>query len=152
MAIVRAKTANTKESKPGDPLGDFKAELISDTAGLTQFGAFLEELAPGAWSSLPHWHSNEDEFVLIQSGAVTLTENGVQTELLPGDAACWKAGTTVAHCLFNHTDQPATYLVVGTRAVKDRVTYPEHDRILYLDRAAGTRRYTTLSGEEADAP
>ena len=31
---------------------------------LTQFGANLVILQPGALSSLRHWHLNEDEFVM----------------------------------------------------------------------------------------
>ena len=151
MTIVRAGQANTDESKPNDPLGDYRAELISDTAGLTQFGAFIEELAPGAWTSYLHWHAEEDEMVLLLSGALTLFEAEDRSILGPGDAACWKAGVPTAHRMYNHTDTPARYLVIGTRAVADRVTYPEEDRVLHLDRSAGTRRFTTLSGDPADA-
>lgn len=151
MTIVRAGQANTDQSKPGDPLGDYRAERISDTAGLTQFGAFIEELAPGAWTSYLHWHAEEDEMVLLLSGALTLYEAGDTSILEPGDAACWKAGVSTAHRMRNHTDAPARYLVIGTRAAADRVTYPDEDRVLYLDRSTGTRRFTTLSGDPADA-
>ena len=41
-------------------------------------------------------------------------------------------------------------MIVGNRAVRDRVTYPQNGRILYLDREAGTRRYTTFKGSSAD--
>ena len=35
---------------------------LGDAAGLTQFGANLFTLEPGARSSLRHWHEAEDEF------------------------------------------------------------------------------------------
>ena len=41
-------------------------------------------------------------------------------------------------------------MIVGNRTLHDRVTYPRNDRIPYLDREAGTRRYTTLKGSPAD--
>ena len=36
---------------------------LASAAGLTQFGANLVTLEPGAWSSQRHWHEREDEFV-----------------------------------------------------------------------------------------
>ncbi|MGZ2258729.1 cupin domain-containing protein [Roseobacter sp. A03A-229] len=151
MTIVRAGEARIDQSKPGDPLGDYRAEQISDTAGLTQFGAFIEELAPCAWTSYLHWHAEEDEMVLLLSGALTLYEGAATSILEPGDAACWKAGVAIAHRMHNHTNAPARYLVIGTRAPRDKVTYPENDRVLLRDRLSGTRRFTTLSGDPADA-
>ncbi len=47
MAILRKGTARTEKDSES-PLGGFRAALISDTAGLTQFGAFIEELYQGA--------------------------------------------------------------------------------------------------------
>ena len=49
------------------------------------------------------------------------------------------------------------YLVIGTRAVRDVVTYPESDRVLRLRRdpeskALVERGYTTLDGAPADSP
>ncbi|WP_299862088.1 cupin domain-containing protein [uncultured Roseobacter sp.] len=152
MAVIKSGTAKINQSHANDPLGDFRTELISDTGGLSQFGACVEELAPGAWSSLAHWHAEEDEMVLLLSGQVTLYEDGVATLLAPGDAACWKAGVPLAHRMRNHTDVPARYVVVGTRAPQDKVTYPDQDRVQHLDRDTGTRWFTTLAGDPADAP
>lgn len=152
MPIVRAGKARREEAGPDDPLGAYTAELISDTGGLTQFGAFVEELAPGGRSSLPHWHREEDEMVLILSGTVALWEDGGETGLEPGDAVCWPAGDEIAHCLVNRGADTARYVVIGTRALLDRVTYPEHDRVQHVDRRNGERRFTTLAGAPADKP
>ena len=152
MTVIKQGSAQVDEGGAGSTLGPYRAELISDTAKLTQFGAFIEELPPGSRSSHAHWHAREDEMVLILSGAVTLRENGVETVLTQGDAACWKAGGPVAHSMENHTDQPARYLVVGTRSPADTVTYPDHDRVLHFDRISQTRRYTTLDGQPATRP
>jgi uncharacterized cupin superfamily protein len=152
MTIVRNGTSRVEQGQAGDPLGAYRAELVSDTAGLTQFGAFIEELSPGSWSSFAHWHESEDEMMMILSGEITLVENGVKSLLRSGDAACWRAGEPTAHRLYNHTQRPARYVVIGTRAPKDRVTYPDQDRILQIDRIRNTRRYTTLAGLPATKP
>src|SRR5258708_19866294 len=52
---------------------------LGDAAGLTNFGVNLVRLPPGAWSSIRHWHSHEDEFVYIIEGeAVLVTDAGEQ--------------------------------------------------------------------------
>lgn len=152
MAIIRIGDAQQETAAPDDPLGQFKADLLSDSGGLTQFGAFIEELMPGAASSYDHWHETEDEMVYVLQGHVTLRENGTEQILHPGDAACWPAGQATAHCLRNTSHQPVRYLVIGTRAPQDRVTYPMFERVLHYDRATDTRRYTDLNGHPAEKP
>ncbi|MCU0908668.1 MAG: cupin domain-containing protein [Rhodobacteraceae bacterium] len=152
MPVIRADDART-EPAPGAPdpvTGPYRARLFSDTGGLTQFGAFEETLMPGSRSSLCHWHAEEDEMVYVLSGEVTVHEAGTVTTLHPGDAVCWKAGVALGHDLENRTDGPVTYLVVGTRAPRDRVTYPDNDRVQTIDRTAGTRVWTTRAGDPAD--
>ena len=41
---------------------------LGEAGGLTQFGVNLVTLAPGALSSLRHWHLHEDEFVMVTEG------------------------------------------------------------------------------------
>lgn len=152
MTVIRAGTARTDTGGDTSALGPFRAELISDTAGLTQFGAFIEELPPGSRSSFSHWHKTEDEMVLILSGTITLIEGDTETDLRPGDAACWRAGDPVGHCMHNRSDAPVRYVVIGTRAPTDRVTYPDHDRVLIHDRTSDMRTYETLDGQPATKP
>ena len=131
MPIIRAKDSLKDSNISEDKRWNFSADLLSDSGGLTQFGAFVETLPPGAHSSELHWHEKEDEFVYMLSGTVTLVEgdeNGViETELHAGDAAAFKAGHPVGHCLKNLSNAPATYLVVGTRTTNDHWHYPLKD-------------------------
>lgn len=154
MPVIRTKDAPV-DPAPGEAMpvtGPFRARLFSDAGGLTQFGAFEETLDPGSRSSICHWHSDEDEFVYVLAGEVTVHEGGTVTAAHPGDAVCWKAGVALGHYLENRTDAPVTYLIVGTRARQTRVTYPDHDRVLDFDRDTGTRRWTTHAGETTDSP
>lgn len=132
-------------------LGGFEALLFSDSGGLTQFGAFVETLAPGARSSHAHWHEDEDEMIYMLDGAVVLIEDGAETSLAAGEAATFPAGQPVAHALENRSDSPARYLVIGTRAPRDRVHFPTEDRVLHVERSGGgARRWSTESGAPAD--
>lgn len=125
---------------------------ISAAAGLTQFGAFIEILQPGARSFIKHWHSAEDEMVYVLEGEVTLVEGETETVLRPGDAAAFRAGTPVGHCLKNLSNEPTRCMVVGTRAAVDVITYPDHDRVLRRDRSLSHDAWTTIAGAPAASP
>ncbi|MGI8526167.1 MAG: cupin domain-containing protein [Pseudolabrys sp.] len=118
---------------------------LGNAIGLTQFGANLCTLKPGAQSSQRHWHQNEDEFVYVLDGEVVLKEDGGETVLKKGDAAGWKAGVPDGHTLINRSDRDAVVLEVGTRAPSETAHYPDIDMLFQRDGA--TRRVTRKSGE-----
>ena len=64
---------------------------LGDAGGLTQFGANLVWLEPGAKSSLRHWHQNEDEFVMVTEGICTLIDDNGETPMGVGDCAAFPA-------------------------------------------------------------
>jgi len=125
---------------------------ISEAGDLTQFGAFIEVLQPGSRSSIKHWHSAEDELVYVLDGEITLIEGDEISRLGPGDAATFKAGVALGHCLENRSDAPTRCLVVGTRAAVDRITYPDHDRVCLRDRSLPDDLWTDLRGNPASSP
>src|SRR5690606_7995843 len=69
-----------------------EAHMLSDAAGLTQFGVNIVRLDPGAWSSQRHWHTHEDEFVYVLEGELVLVTDGGEAVLRAGDCAGFKAG------------------------------------------------------------
>jgi uncharacterized cupin superfamily protein len=147
--VLRATDAIwTRDANPIHPItgpgpGLYAYRLISDLGGLSQFGAFVEELPPGSSSGHRHWHAAEDEMVYVLSGELVMVED-CETPLRAGDAACWPAGTPIGHRLDNRSDVPATYLVIGTRCARDVIHYSDHDLITHKDGAA--RRYLRRDG------
>ncbi|MEI6417677.1 MAG: cupin domain-containing protein [Sphingomonadales bacterium] len=108
-------------------------QAVAAAGGLTQFGANLVTLAPGAWASQRHWHSHEDELVVMLAGEAVLVEDGGETLLRPGDIACFPAGVANGHHLQNRSDQPCRFLAIGTdRPGEDECHYPDID--MHLDR------------------
>jgi uncharacterized cupin superfamily protein len=99
-----------------EPLKGREKRALGDAAGLSQFGVNLVTLQPGAWSSQRHWHENEDEFIYVLEGEVTLITDAGEQVLKPGLAAGFPAGKTNGHHLVNRSDKPARYFEVGTRA------------------------------------
>jgi uncharacterized cupin superfamily protein len=122
-----------RDQPPADRGTEESTERLgySDTGGLTQFGAYVETLQPGARSSERHWHEEEDEFLYAISGEVTVIEEDGSHRLRPGDAACWPAGAANAHQVVNRSEAPCTYLIFGTRMARDVVHYPDAGKILY---------------------
>ena len=103
--IVRKGQARSKaRDEPG--FGAMETASFSDSAGITQYGAYLQTLQPGARSSTRHWHEQEDEFLYVVAGRVTVVENDGPHILEPGDAACWPAGVPNAHHVLNESSEP----------------------------------------------
>ncbi len=119
---------------------------LGDAGGLTQFGANLVMLEPGALSSLRHWHLNEDEFVWVVEGECTLVQDAGETVMSPGDCAAFPAGSSDGHHFINRSDRPARFLVVGSKAKHEVATYSDVD--LMVEMEGGKARFTHKDGTE----
>jgi uncharacterized cupin superfamily protein len=117
---------------------------LGDAGGLTQFGANLVTLQPGAKSSLRHWHANEDEFVMVTEGELVLVQDEGETPMRPFDCAAFPAGEPNGHHFLNRSGAPARFLVVGTRAPREVATYSDVD--LQVELADGVARFTRRDG------
>jgi uncharacterized cupin superfamily protein len=102
-------------------------KALGDAGGLTQFGVNMMTLSPGDWSSQRHWHSDEDEFIYVLEGEVTLVTDGGRIRLRAGDCAAFPRNTPDGHHLINEGREPAVVLEVGTRSTTDVCTYPDID-------------------------
>ena len=100
---------------------------LGDAAGLTQFGANLCTLVPGAWSSQRHWHTKGDELIYVVSGEVVLVTDEGEETLRAGDCAGFKAGHRNGHHLQNRSASDAVILEIGTRVEGDEASYPDID-------------------------
>ena len=127
----------------GTSNGPYSELVLGEQAGLSQLGAHVESLPPGSRSSFRHWHETEDELVFVLEGELVLVEDA-EFVLKAGDAAAWKAGTPVGHCLENRSAQPATFLVVGSKSDRGKVHYPDHGIVMHHDENG--RRFTRTDG------
>lgn len=119
---------------------------LGEAGGLTQFGANLVILAPGAKSSLRHWHLNEDEFVMVTTGECMLVMDQGETLMRPGDCAAFPAGVPNGHHFINKTNAEARFLVIGTKAKHEIATYPDVD--LKVEMGGGKARFTHHDGSD----
>jgi uncharacterized cupin superfamily protein len=112
-----------------EQLAGREKRALGDALGLTHFGVNLVALGPGDWSSPRHWHSDEDEFIYVLEGELTLVTDGGEQRLTAGMAAGFPADVEDGHHLINRSDAPARYLEVGTRSPDDVARYPDIDLV-----------------------
>lgn len=144
-ASVTPKIGSSYPAPFDQPCATRERRALGDPVGLTQFGANLLTLPPGAWSSQRHWHENEDEFVYVLDGEVVLITDAGEQTLGPGMAAGFPAGRRDGHHLVNKSDRPAQVLEVGTRAASDSGDYPDID--MKVEAKDGDYRFLHKNGE-----
>ena len=110
-------------------VGPFVRQRLGDAGGLTQFGVNRLQLPPGSWSGQRHWHSEDDEFVLVISGELVLVTDSGEQVMRPGDCAAFPADAPNGHHLVNRSDAMAVCLEVGSRNANDAVVYPDIDLV-----------------------
>lgn len=120
--------AGSRYPPPHDaPCRARRRRCLGEAGGLTQFGVNLLTLAPGVWSSQRHWHSEEDEFVMVVRGEVVLVTDAGEEVLRAGDCAAFKAGAADGHHLINRSAAEAVVLEVGNASEADVCVYPDID-------------------------
>jgi len=129
-----------------EPCRGRRALRLSEASGLTHIGANLVTIDPGAWASQRHWHTHEDEFVMMVSGELVLVEDDGETVLRAGDCAAHPAGAQNGHHLQNRSAQPATFLVVSNRDNADAGDYPDIDMRFTAGRYTGGGGYAHKDG------
>lgn len=86
---------------------------MAPAAGLGAFGASHVVLKPGAWSSQRHWHSGEDELVIMLAGEAVLIEDEGRTILRPGDIAAFPADVENGHHMINESDADCCFVAIS---------------------------------------
>jgi uncharacterized cupin superfamily protein len=133
VPIVSGSPYRGKDAiKPEHFAGKQEARL-GKSVGLTQFGVNLVTLKPGAMSALRHWHEGEDEFVYVLEGELTLIDDNGPHKIGEGHFAGFPAGVANGHHVVNESEEPATFIVVGSRR-------PGNDMVHYPDDALGPIR------------
>ncbi len=144
LAAAPVKTGSIYPEPWASEMAGRSSLRLGEAGGLTQFGVNLVRLAPGAKSSLRHWHAKEDEFVWVVSGELTLMQDAGETAMQPGDCAAFPAGVADGHQLVNRSGAEASFLVVGTKARDEVAHYSDVD--LRLEMRDGRAEFTRRDG------
>jgi uncharacterized cupin superfamily protein len=115
------------ETPPGHR---FRATSLTEPFGAVATGMSVYELEPGNASWPYHFEVNEEEWLIVIAGEVTLRTPEGESLLRAGDVVCFPAGVTGAHAVRNHTDAPARFAMPSTEARYGGATvYPDSGKV-----------------------
>ena len=124
---------------PERDLGDAFGARLSVVGGARRVMVNRDRLAPGGQTAPLHWHTAEQELVLVLAGTPTLHQRsgapgfsgGERTELVlqPGDLVHFGPNVPVAHRLSNQSEGDCLLLVVGKDDPTDVVVFPDEGRV-----------------------
>ena len=106
---IYAARMETRQSPRGE--ADWRCLELSGE----HLGVRVEELPPGSNSSYHHYHTAEEEHVLVLKGTATLHHGDDAIAIDEGDHLLFPAGVETAHHIENTSSEPFTYLVFGER-------------------------------------
>lgn len=115
-------------------------------AGLTQFGVNLVRVEPGGMSSLRHWHTEEDEFVVMLTGELVLVTDEGEQPLRAGELAAFPKNVANGHHVLNRSSADATFIVVGPNVDHDIAYYSDVDMMV----GPGEAPFRTRAGVKYD--
>ncbi len=118
---------------PFTAMGPYDRWSLGDYFGLTQIGVAIQEMPPGSKSSLRHWHTIEDEFLMMLEGTMVLITDEGEQDMQAGMVVGFKGGEENGHHLINRSDAPAKFLVVSNRVEEDAPIYPDDDVKWFAD-------------------
>ncbi|MBX3594408.1 cupin domain-containing protein [Sphingomonas sp.] len=110
---------------------------LAPAAGLEDFGVSHVVLKPGAWSAQRHWHTGEDELVVMIAGEAVLVDDGGETVMRAGDIAAFPKNDGNGHVLQNRGEADCVFVAIG-RSAESACYYPDID--MHLAPGAGYRR------------
>lgn len=110
----------------------------------------LRQLNPKQYNAAYHFHRYAEELFVILSGTSTLrTPKGLEI-VEEGDMIFFESGESGAHQLYNHSNNPCTYLDMRSYIGYDVCEYPDSDKIIIVPNGETFRRreqYPYFDGE-----
>ena len=97
--------------------------------GSERLGATIYELEQGNSNCPYHYEYGNEEWLLVLAGKVTVRHPGGETELGPGDLACFPNGPDGAHKLTNKGAETVRLVMFSTKIEPSMAVYPDSDKI-----------------------
>ena len=115
----------------------YRRAKLGAQAGAEHLGASLYELPPGETAFPYHWHSGNEELLIVVAGQPSLrTEEGWR-ELREGEVVSFPRGGRGAHQVSNRSSETARILVVSEMNAPDVVAQPDSGKFLAATRPPG---------------
>jgi uncharacterized cupin superfamily protein len=116
----------------------YRRARLGRQAGAERLGASLYELPPGEATFPYHWHSANEELLIVLHGRPSLRSPDGWRELAEGEVVSFAAGERGAHQVHNRSAEAVRFLVVSEMNAPEMSVYPDTDKIGVLGRAPGS--------------
>ena len=129
MKRVNIHTVELDRSQE-QPGYSWRAGVLGPHIGAAAMGATLYELPPGQASFPYHYEYGCEEWLLVQTGEVTLRDPAGERVLTAGDLVCFPEGPQGAHRVVNHGDTAARIVLLSTTARPAVAVFPDSDKVM----------------------
>jgi uncharacterized cupin superfamily protein/glyoxylase-like metal-dependent hydrolase (beta-lactamase superfamily II) len=113
----------------GPPKYRCDAAEIGWLLGAEKLGYRAVRLAPGTQYSPLHWHTAEEELLVVWDGQPTLRTLDATYALRPGDLVAMHRSPAGAHHVLNESSAPATIVMIANVDPRDAVVYPDSGKL-----------------------
>ena len=107
-------------------------------AGAERLGASLYEVDAGQSNTPYHWHTANEEMLIVLRGTVTLRTPDGEREVEGGEVVSFRRGEAGAHQLLNRTDEPVRFVVVSEMRAPELPVYPDSAKVGVREVAPGS--------------
>jgi uncharacterized cupin superfamily protein len=104
----------------------FAMQHVARDLGAQHTGLTVYELEPGQATWPYHFELNEEEWLIVIDGELTLRTPDGERTLRAGDVACFPVGAAGAHAVRNDAEAPARFAMPSSVARQgDATVYPD---------------------------
>ena len=117
----------------------YRRSRIGWQAGSERLGASLYEVGPGEATFPYHWHSADEEMLIVLRGRPSLRTAEGWRELDEGEVVSFRVGPESAHQIANWSNEPVRFLVLSEMVAPELSGYPDTGKLGILGRPPGSR-------------
>ena len=107
----------------------YRRKQLGKAAGGREIGCSLYEIPPGKRPFPYHFHTANEEAMLVLAGSATLRLDGREMRIRSGDYVAFPIGPSGAHQVINDTDEPIRILMISTMNEPEVAVYPDSNKI-----------------------
>jgi uncharacterized cupin superfamily protein len=116
----------------------YRRARLGRQAGAERLGASLFEVGPGETIFPYHWHSANEEMLIVLSGRPSLRAPDGWRELEPGEVVAFRVGSEGAHQVSNWSDETVRFLIVSEMNAPEVSGYPDTGKLGAMTRPPGS--------------
>ena len=120
------------------PAYKVRGEQLGRAAGSKRLGASLYEVPPGSSICPYHWHSANEEMLIVLTGTPTLRTPEGERELAEGEVVAFPVGPRGAHKVTNKSATDQRVLMVSEMNEPEVAVYPDSDKVMARQQAPGS--------------